>query len=237
MKSFYNNDKLEVVNDFSYLGTVFNYTGNFTRNQEYLIGKALKAMNALIINCKDLHLKPKLLCELFDSFVGSILGYASEVWGYTKSKEIERVHLKFCKKVLNVKLNTCNVAVYGELGRFPLYIARHVHMIKYWFKILKTDSIILKDIYNLNLEECEAGKKCWLINVKRLLCDFGFNFVWNNPNCAKSNEFIVAFKQRVVDNYIQSWQVDKNNSGVLNLYNCIKTSFGYDAKYIKKIYL
>jgi len=42
-------------------------------------------------------MKPNVLCQLFDAFVGSILNYSSEVWGYTKSKEIQRVHLKFCK--------------------------------------------------------------------------------------------------------------------------------------------
>ena len=26
-------------------------------------------------------------------------------------------------------------------------------------------------------EECDAGKKCWLLNIKMLLCNFGFNFV------------------------------------------------------------
>lgn len=39
----YNGQIIEVVNDFNYLGTVFNYTGNFNLNQEYLVGKALKA--------------------------------------------------------------------------------------------------------------------------------------------------------------------------------------------------
>ena len=43
----------------------------------------------LLINFKKF--KPKTLCQLFDAFVGLILEYASENWGYTKSKEIERV--------------------------------------------------------------------------------------------------------------------------------------------------
>jgi hypothetical protein len=38
---FYKGHKLHCVNDFNYLGTVFNYTGNFALNQEQLVGKAL----------------------------------------------------------------------------------------------------------------------------------------------------------------------------------------------------
>jgi len=33
---------LEVVNNFNYLGTVFNYTGNFWFNQQQLVDKGLK---------------------------------------------------------------------------------------------------------------------------------------------------------------------------------------------------
>jgi len=42
---------LDVVNDFNYLGTVFNYTGIFALNQQQLVGKGLKALNVLLINC------------------------------------------------------------------------------------------------------------------------------------------------------------------------------------------
>ena len=88
-------------------------------------------MNIFSSKCHDYDLKPKILCQLFDAFVGSILNYASEVWGYTKTKELERIHLKFCKRLLKVKLNTCNACVYSELGRYPMYINRYVRVIKY----------------------------------------------------------------------------------------------------------
>ena len=61
-----------MVDSFNYLGTVFNYTGNFSLNQKYLVGKALKALNIRMYNCKKNPLTPKTQCQLFDSFVGSI---------------------------------------------------------------------------------------------------------------------------------------------------------------------
>ena len=78
----YNGVSLEVVNDFNYLGTVFNYTDSFALNQEMLIGKGLKALNFLFVNTKTYALTPKVMCQLFDSFVGSILSYSCEVWGF-----------------------------------------------------------------------------------------------------------------------------------------------------------
>ena len=78
-------------------------------------------------NCKTIPLTPKTQCQLFDSFVGSILGYGSEIWGYTKSKEIERIYLKILKRVLT---STSTAGVYGELGRFPLFTNRYVRIVK-----------------------------------------------------------------------------------------------------------
>ena len=77
---------VEVVDSFNYLGTVFKYNGNVALNNDFIIGKALKALNVSLYNCKRYPMKPNVLCQLFDAFVGSILSYSSEVWGYTKSK-------------------------------------------------------------------------------------------------------------------------------------------------------
>ena len=148
----YNNQEIEVVDEFNYLGTIFKYTGSFLPNPEYSIGKALKALNVLLVNYKKLPLKPKILCQLFDSFVGSILLYASEIWGFSKSKEIERVHLKFCKRLLNVRLNTCTAGVYGELGRYPLYISRYVIVIVI---------VLLFYVHGKHLRSCRDGQFSW----------------------------------------------------------------------------
>jgi len=80
-------------------------------------------------NCYTFDLKPNILCQLFDAFVGSVLSYGSEIWVFGKSKTIERVHLTFCKRLLNVRQNSCHNAIYGELGRFPLYVMRYVKML------------------------------------------------------------------------------------------------------------
>jgi len=62
--------------------------------------------------------------------------------------------LKLCKRLLRVTVNTCTAAVYGELGRYPLYIQRYVKLIQYWFKIMDSDNIILRTIYNAALGGC-----------------------------------------------------------------------------------
>ena len=61
-KWLYNNEVLDIVNDFNYLGTVFNYTGTFVLNQETIAGKGLKALNVLLNNTKHYKFKPSVLC-------------------------------------------------------------------------------------------------------------------------------------------------------------------------------
>jgi len=146
-KWVYDNNELEVVSDFNDLETVFNYTGSFVLNQETLAGKGLKALNVLLNRTKQYNFKPSVLCQLFDAFVSVTLNYGSEIWGFSKSNEIERIHMKFCKHILGVKSFTCNRAIYGELGRNPLYINRYTRIIKFWCKIIYSDDIIIEKLY------------------------------------------------------------------------------------------
>ena len=69
--------------------------------------------------------------NMFDTFVLSILNYACEIWGFSNTHNIERVHRKFCEWLLNVKMSTNNVYLYAELGRDHLSIVRHIRIIKY----------------------------------------------------------------------------------------------------------
>ena len=114
------------------------------QNYESLTGKGLKAMNILLHNVKHLNLKPSLLMQLFDALVGSTLNFSCEVNEFGKK---QKNHLKYSKRILNVKSSTCNMGVYGELGRHPLFINRFSRIAKYWYKIIETDNILIKYIY------------------------------------------------------------------------------------------
>jgi hypothetical protein len=49
--------------------------------------------------------------------VKPILLYGCEIWGFGNNNVLEKVHLKFCKMILNLKTSTPNYMIYGELGR------------------------------------------------------------------------------------------------------------------------
>jgi hypothetical protein len=55
--------------------------------------------------------------ELFDKVVKPILLYCYELWRLSNCDIIERVYLKYCKFLLNLKSSTPNCMIYGDLGR------------------------------------------------------------------------------------------------------------------------
>ena len=92
---FLNNEKLEVVNSFKYLGVYFFKNGNWNRTQKNISEHASKAMHKLfsVFNQYEFQLKEKL--KLFDVLISPILNYSAEVWGNHIAKDIELIHSNF----------------------------------------------------------------------------------------------------------------------------------------------
>ena len=63
---------LNTVDNFNFVVTVFNYTGNCSMNRETLAGQGLKALYTLLLITRDFMLKLKIICQLFDAFICSI---------------------------------------------------------------------------------------------------------------------------------------------------------------------
>ena len=132
----FDNNEIEIVNNFNYLGVVLSSGGSYVKATNTLAGKALKAINSLMAITKEKEVPIDIILSLFDSFVRPILNYGCEVWVLARADNLERVHRKFCKWLLNVKPSSSNVAIYGELGRLHLFVGRQIRIVKYWLKII-----------------------------------------------------------------------------------------------------
>ena len=88
--------------------------------------------------------------------------------------------------------------MYTKLGRYPLFIERHVRIIKYWFKLARNEksNIILQAVYDQmkNTTENERNDIVWTSNVKNLLERNGFAEVWKYPESVDVNLFIRVLK-------------------------------------------
>ena len=134
------NEKIEIVQNYTYLGTKISSTGNFTLSLEHLREKAVRALFSLIRHVDFSSLKPSLACKMFDTMISPVLTYNSEVWGlfitesdfqYWDTSPIEKGHLKFCKRYLQVNNKASNIACRAELGRYPLIFDINKRILKY----------------------------------------------------------------------------------------------------------
>ena len=109
--------------------------------------------------------------------------------GFDKAKDIERVHLKFCKYIFKMKTSTLNEIVYGEVGRYPLFIERYKRIVKYWLHITQTNECkYVKMIYNIMYQKSIVNMNTvnWVTNV--LKGSIKYNRIWRGavkPTCRK----------------------------------------------------
>ena len=139
----FNGERLEIVKSFSYVGVVVSSGGFFNTTEVTLAGKAQKAifkLNKKLYKFSSVSVKHRL--DLFDKLILPILNYSSEVWGFHKANNIERIHsnhTQYCKRILQVKRCTQNEFVYGVLGRFNLAFKLYIRIVRYWLKITSSE--------------------------------------------------------------------------------------------------
>ena len=209
---YYDEIQIDITNEFKYLGMLFYFNGKFLKTQKHVSEQGRKAYFALLSTVKKYCFNIETNCEIFDTYVHSILSYASEVWGFHKGQSIEKVHLDFCKNLLGVSKNVCNDLVYCELGRFPLILKRKLKIFKYWLKVRESENCILKSCYD---ERCELNDT-WIISIKNELRQLGLEYLWESqviPHCT-----FKIFEQRLYDVTKQNMIAHISNSSKGFLY-------------------
>ena len=65
-----------------------------------------------------------------------ILEYNSEIWwNRDKKKTVESFELNYFKKILGVKLNTCNISIFSELNNYPISLHHTIKAISNWKRL------------------------------------------------------------------------------------------------------
>ena len=215
---YYSNIELEIVHSFKYLGVTLYKNGNWHRTQKCIAEYGTYSLYKTLSNI-ELPVSEKF--KLFDSLVGSVLCYASEVWGYCKADDIERVHTRFCRSILGVKPSTNISALYLELDRKPLIAFRQLKMLNYWAKVIRTDGPLLHSTYSMLRQDADQGNTYnnlnWAFHVKTTLDQLGFSNVWlDQDNLAGTP--MPQTRQSLLDQYNQTIISSLNESQKLTLY-------------------
>ncbi len=235
-KLTFNNNDIEVVFEYKYLGIIFNFNGSFVKAKKHLVNLATKAMYGLITKARKFNLPIDLHLHLFDTLVLPIMLYGCEIWGFENNSILDRLHLKFCKMLLGIKKTTPTCMVLGELGRLPLDVLIRSRMINFWSRIVnnttKTTSILYKLTYSLHCNN--TFHLNWLSHIKETLYSCGFNYFWNDQIVLSPSWLNKEISQRLKDQFIQTWLSEIWNSNNCLNYQIFKTSFTLET-YLTKL--
>ena len=98
LKFYYDEQELEIVSSFSYLGIVFTSGGSFSGAQQTLAGQAQKAifkLNSYLHKFTNIDVKHTL--ELFDKLVTPIMNYGAKSGGFAKLCILKEYIFSFVK--------------------------------------------------------------------------------------------------------------------------------------------
>ena len=246
-----NNQLLENVDRYTYLGLVFKPSGAVDTAAKELLSKANRAyfsLSSLLFENKKM--KVDRAIDLFDSLVTPVSLYSSQFWSVLslpasaftsvqnlmKAWEVfipETVNQRFCRLILSLHKKTSRLAVLGELSRYPLLITSLVQSIKYKWTILnKCDkSSVLYAAVN-EMEQFSASNiDCWVHRIKQIesLCKIKSFPGYTKINVVKTS--IERTLQSIFDRFyidqINECKIgdDMINHNKLRLYATVKGSF------------
>ena len=225
-KWYFGNSSLTVLNQYKYLGIYLTTKITFTPTLQDLALRARKGLSAIfkLLWSLDNH-SPEVFFKIFDCQIQPILTYGSEIWGLAQDQEIiERVHLSALKRFLGVNSKSPRHVIYGETGRYPLYVNTYARCLKFWLRLTSMDRNRLPNkAYRMLLFLQEQNyTNTWACKIRNVLFRFGFGIVWEAQSVGDIKRFITEFKLRLKDCFSQDWHNSLQNHEFYSLYSTYK---------------
>ena len=223
---------IEQVNEYKYLGNIFNAvsraTGDtFRSNHEYLCTKARQAIFSLQKKARHAGtLPPQCLIYLYQSLVQPILLYGSEVWGANAkaAASIDKILLWYLRIILHVKATTSNLITIGECGVIPPSVLSHISVLTYFIRLRHMpDTSITKVVFDEMERLHGLGFETWYTRVWKLAESYNIDLHDTEINDNKK-----VIKQRLVNCFKDRWRHqihDTTNNPILRTYCRIKEDF------------
>ncbi len=142
---------------------------------DHITQKCIRACYKISQYCEPFgQVTPPLAMHFYESLLLPHMDYASEIW-YTESigRVLEKFSLKYFKRVLHVRPNTPTLAVYGELGAYPMHVQLKCNVLKFLHRLFHmpdTSPIhwVYMDLYKLY----EENKDCWVTRTFKIFQEF-----------------------------------------------------------------
>ena len=231
---FFGNNNVDVVDDYTYLGVVFNYNGKFHKAIAKQVLQGKKAFYSLLNKVYNLNLPFDISLELFDQLVLPVLMYGCEVWGFSDITTIEVLHRKFIKKLLGLKSHCPNVMVYGESGTLPISHHLKARMVNFYMRLVNGKhsklSYIMYRLLRTKHSQQPHYESVWVSCIANIFSNLGMNDIWEFEGHGFSSDYVKqAVKLRIRDISIQELSSDMADHYFCDFYRHIKPNFGREV--------
>ena len=247
---YLSDEKLEITDEYQYLGIKLKPSGSFSVAVQELKDKASRAwfgISTLIF--KNKRMRADRIFSLFDSLVMPVATYGSPLWlpftipkksfenkfdllSFWETFQGETLNQKCSKMTLSVKKTTPRLAVLGELGRYPMFIQSLAQCINYKLSLYsrKSSNVLighaLREMESLRDKSCES----WLTRVDKIIkiLNIPQNLFFNkasgkNVLALLKSRFSVFFLDKI--NEIKMSDSDQMDHNKLRTYRTLKSSF------------
>ena len=217
------NEEVDVIDNFKYLGVMFTRNGKFIEAMKENIKNSRLALNSLRREFREKCVPIDCQIDIFEKTIEPILLYGSEMWGFENTAIIDNFYLKSLKQLLGLRKTTPNYMIYGELGKYPIAVKIKMRMLKYIIKLMEGEGNKLSEIiFTVMMKDDEEGITYKMINgIKSILNNTGLTYLVNQLHNIKPH--IRMIEQILIDQSIQALNTD---SSKCKTYNYIKDKPG-----------
>ena len=210
-----NEQELEVVEQYKYLGIVVDSLLKFTEATDTLGKAAGRGLGGLINKIHHLkNLDYGSYTKLYNSCVTPIMDYGSCCWhGITdvNPKSIDDVQYRAMRYFLGVNRFTPMLGLEGEMGWLPPKYRRDIDMIRYYNRVCRMgEDRLPKQIMKYQIQHNSP----WIGKLNDILerVDHNINMIDMVPTNLK------AFKIKIEDNWHQTWRYMADDKPKLRTY-------------------
>jgi hypothetical protein len=247
-----NEKKVEIVDEYQYLGLKLRPSGSMTMAVQELHDKASRAWfgisNVVYTNKR---MEVDKIFSLFDSLVTPVALYGCEFWlplilqkkcfnskqnllNFWEDLPCEKINQKCARMTLSVNRKTSRMAVLGELGRYPLFIKALSQCINYKMSLLgpnKPSSLVTCAVREMQTM-ASSGVDCWLTRVNKVqtLLNISDRFTFKKSSGKITTSTLKSqFDRHWIDNLNMTKtkisQQDQTDHNKLRTYRTFKSSF------------
>ena len=164
-----NNYKIELTNNYRYLGIIFDEHLTFELCARTLAESGGRALSSIISKFKQFkNIGYHTFTKLYDTGVNSIISYGASIWGYGNDKFGQLVQNRAMRYFLGVHKKAPTHAVQADMGWISVKFQYFLCVLRFWNRFLKMQNDRLtKKVAEFQL--INVNNSSWFNNLYNIL--------------------------------------------------------------------